>query len=587
MNDLIEEKNSLKLVDFLFENKIIDQDKQSKILEEYENSGDDIGSILLKSKIVNRDTLILLIIEAFKNGILTIQDIYSDFSIDIDLFLEKFSIATSTDYIDLYSVAVDYMLGAKVGFEKISKLNILPYAQDDLNIYIAVKDPFDISLQDQLHRLFRNKLIKISIANPEQIEKHIHNIEVSESVKDLIISIRRELTMTSSDGLESSGILKLIELILKTAIISGGSDIHVEPSETSCIVRCRIDGMLKEIFVFDKDIYPPLASRIKLLANLDIAEKRKPQDGRFSATVMEKGYDFRMSTLPIMTGESIVMRILDKSKVMIKLESLGMHPENYQKFRGAMDAPYGIIFVTGPTGSGKTTTLYAGLNAIKNVKTKIITVEDPVEYQMNLIQQTQVNNKANLTFATALRSILRQDPDIVMIGEVRDKETLQIAVEASLTGHLVFSTLHTNDAVSAVTRIVDMGIEPYLISGALVAIQAQRLIRKVCPHCRVKTELTEGVKKDFEKFLSVKDHTFFKPKGCDKCMQTGYAGREMVSEVLVIDDTIASMIARGTSKEEISEYAINNGFVSMFQDSALRAAKGKTTVEEVYRVAKS
>jgi len=299
---------------------------------------------------------------------------------------------------------------------------------------------------------------------------------------------------------------------LKTSIISGGSDIHIEPTETSCIVRSRIDGMLKEIFVFDRDIYPPLSSRIKLLANLDIAEKRKPQDGRFSATIMEKHYDFRISTLPIMTGESIVLRILDKSKVMIKLEDLGMHPENYQKFRNAMSAPYGIIFVTGPTGSGKTTTLYAGMNAIKDVKKKMITVEDPVEYQMNLIQQVQVNSKANLTFATALRSILRQDPDIIMIGEVRDKETLKIAIEASLTGHLVFSTLHTNDAVSAITRIVDMGIEAYLISGALVAIQAQRLIRKVCPHCKVKTELPEDMLSEIRPLIP-EHYQFYKAKG--------------------------------------------------------------------------
>jgi general secretion pathway protein E len=514
-----------------------------------------------------------------------LEDIYKEFSIDIDEFLLKFSEITGTPMVDLHSVEVNYSLGAKVGYDKISKIGILPYKEDDLNIYVAVKDPFDITLQDQLQRIFRNKLIKVFLANPDQIAKHLHNIEISESVKDLIAEIRQE-SKVSEDVNEISGILKLIELILKTSIIGGGSDIHIEPTETNCIVRCRIDGMLKEIFVFDKDIFPPLSSRIKLLANLDIAERRKPQDGRFTATVMEKVFDFRISTLPIMTGESIVMRILDKSKVMIKLESLGMHPQNYKKFRNAMNAPYGIIFVTGPTGSGKTTTLYAGLNAIKDVKKKIITVEDPVEYQMKLIQQVQVNNKANLTFASALRSILRQDPDIIMIGEVRDKETLKIAIEASLTGHLVFSTLHTNDAVSAITRVVDMGIEAYLVSGALVAIQAQRLIRKLCPHCKVKTEINDEVKRDFAKFLP-DSYQFYKAKGCEKCMNTGYMGREMVSEVLEIDDNLSSMIARGASKEEMLEYALDNGFVSMFEDAGMRALAGKTTVEEVYRVAKS
>jgi len=577
-------KKSLSLIDFLHSNKIITKEVAESIESEYEESGDDLGSLLIKNKIVTQDTLILLLIEAFKNGVLLLEDIYKEFSLDVDDFIQKFSVATNTEMVDLYGEEVNYVLGAKTGYDKLEKLHVLPYKEDDLNIYVAVKDPFNIALQDQMQRLFRNKLIKIQIANPDQIDKHLHNIEISESVKDLIAEIRQEFK-TTEDETESSGILKLIELILKTAIIGGGSDIHIEPSETSCIVRCRIDGMLKEIFVFDKDIFPPLGSRIKLLANLDIAERRKPQDGRFSARVMDKPYDFRMSTLPIMTGESIVIRILDKSKVMIKLEDLGMHPENFRKFRDACDAPYGVIFVTGPTGSGKSTTLYAGMNAIKSVKRKMITVEDPVEYQMALLQQVQVNPKAGLSFASALKSILRQDPDIIMIGEVRDQETLKIAVEAALTGHLVLSTLHTNDAVSAVTRILDMGIESYLISGALVAIQAQRLIRKLCPSCKVKTEMTDEVHNDFSKYLPA-EYQFYKAKGCDKCMHTGYAGREMVSEVLVIDDNLASMIAQGKSKEEMLEYALEQGFVTMFQDAALRAASGRTTIEEVYRVAK-
>ena len=579
-------KEELGILDFLCDNKIITEDIAKEIEEENEDTGDDIGSILIKRGIVNSDTLILLLIEALKNGIILLSEVYTKFSIDIDVFIEKFAKSRNCDYIDLFSVDVNYTIGAKIGYERISKIGVLPYKEDDLNIYIAAKDPFDMGLQDSLHRIFRNKLIKVAIANPDQIAKHLHNIEISESVKDLISEIRQEFKASDINAEESSGILKLIELILKTAIISGASDIHIEPTETNCIIRARIDGMLKEIFVFDKDIFPPLGSRVKLLGNLDIAEKRKPQDGRFSATIMDKHYDFRMSTLPIMTGESMVMRILDKSKVMIKLEDLGMHPENYKKFRAAMDAPYGVIFVTGPTGSGKSTTLYAGMNAIKSVKRKMITVEDPVEYQMSLLQQVQVNNKANLTFATALRSILRQDPDIIMIGEVRDKETLKIAIEASLTGHLVLSTLHTNDAVSAITRIIDMGIEAYLVSGALVAIQAQRLIRKLCPHCKVKTTLPEEMLKDVKDFIP-ETYQFYKARGCEKCMQTGYVGRDMVSEVLVVDEDMQSMIARGVSKEDILEYALENGFVTMFEDAAIRAAIGKTTIEEVYRVAKS
>ena len=581
-------KKSVSLVDFLLQNRVINEEVYKNIITQYDESDDDIGTILIDNKIVNKDTLILLLIEALKSGILTLSDIYNEFtSIDLDEFLNKYANILGIEFVDLYSIEVNYQIATKLGYEKLEKIGALPYKEDDLNIYFALKDPNDLMVRDALNRFSKNKLIKIALANPQQIEKHLHNIEKNESVKDLINEIREEFKSGASESVgESSGILKLIELILKSAIVSGGSDIHIEPTETNCIVRARIDGMLKEIFVFDKDIFPPLGSRLKLLANLDIAEKRKPQDGRFSSVIMDKNYDFRISTLPIMTGESIVMRILDKSKVMIKLEDLGMHPQNYKKFRNSMNAPYGIIFVTGPTGSGKTTTLYAGLNAIKSVQKKIITVEDPVEYQMNLIQQVQVNPKANLTFASALKSILRQDPDIIMIGEVRDKETLKIAVEASLTGHLVLSTLHTNDAVSAVTRIVDMGIEPYLVSGALVAIQAQRLVRKLCPYCKTKVTLPEDIMKDVMPYIPNSNYQFYKAKGCEKCMDSGYIGREMVSEVLVVDENIQSMIARGESKERILEYALKNGFINMFADAAIRASQGRTTIEEAYRVAK-
>ena len=582
------EKKSILLVDFLLHNKIINEQMYNNIITQFEESDDDIGTILIDNKIVNSDTLILLLIEAVKNGIITLTDVYNEFSsINLDKFLTQYASATGIEFVDLYNIEVNYQVGAKLGFDKLEKIGALPYKEDDLNIYFAIKDPSDMMIRDALNRFSKNKLIKIALANPQQIEKHLHNIEKNESVKELINEIRDEFKSGANESVgESSGILKLIELILKSAIVSGGSDIHIEPTETSCVVRARIDGMLKEIFVFDKDIFPPLGSRLKLLANLDIAEKRKPQDGRFSSVIMDKNYDFRISTLPIMTGESIVMRILDKSKIMIKLEDLGMHPTNYKKFRGSMDAPYGIIFVTGPTGSGKTTTLYAGLNAIKSVQKKIITVEDPVEYQMNLIQQVQVNPKANLTFASALKSILRQDPDIIMIGEVRDRETLKIAVEASLTGHLVLSTLHTNDAVSAVTRIVDMGIEAYLVSGALVAIQAQRLVRKLCPYCKSKITLPEDVLEDVKPYIPQSGFQFYKARGCEKCMDSGYMGREMVSEVLVVDENIQSMIARGESKEKILSYALENGFINMFADAAIRASQGKTTIEEAYRVAK-
>ena len=573
------------IIDFLVKNKIITEKKAKELEEEAKDK--KIGELLVKKGYFPEQNIKLLVKELYKRNLITLEEIRDHFSLNIEEFLKDLAKDLKIPYIDFDTTDIDYSIASKAPLEYLKKFSALPFKEDEINVYVALKDPSNITVQDVMQRIFPRKLIKVVLADPDQIEKHINKLETNAKIKDIIEDIKKESTKNQLENTKnSSAILKLIEIILKNSILARGSDIHIEPTKTNCIVRTRIDGALNEMFIFDKEIYPPLSSRIKLLANLDIAEKRKPQDGRFSATILNKEFDFRVSTLPIVTGESIVMRILDKSKVMIKLEDLGMQKETYERFYKAMHAPYGIIFVTGPTGSGKSTTLYAALNAIKSVETKIITVEDPVEYQVNMIQQTQVNEKAGLTFAEALRSILRQDPDIIMIGEVRDQETLRIAIQAALTGHLVFSTLHTNDAISAVTRVVDMGIEPYLVSGALAAIEAQRLVRKLCPYCKTPTILPDNLLKEIENDLP-ENYQFYKAKGCEKCSQTGYMGREMVSEVLGIDTTLSSMIARSASKEEMLKYAISKGFKTMFQDGILRAAKGITTIEEIFRVAKS
>jgi len=574
-------------LNYLINNRIVDQNSADEISKKIENSKETLGNILLESGFFTKDDLFLLIIEFYKKGYITLGEINNNFAIDVIYFLKELAKNLKLKYVDLDSVDLDYGMLAKLPFSQLKKLGALPIKEDEINVYIALIDPMNMNAQEGVQRIFPRKLVKYVIAEPFQIEKYINKAEMSESIKGLIGEIRKEITSSAAENpQESSGILKLIEIILKTTILAGASDIHIEPTENNCVVRGRIDGMLNETFIFDKDIYPPLASRMKLLSNMDIAEKRKPQDGRFSATILGREFDFRISTLPILNGESIVIRILDKSKVMINIEDLGMHPNNYTKFSKAMKAPYGIIFVTGPTGSGKTTTLYAALNAIKNVSTKIITVEDPVEYQLNLTQQVQVNQKAGLTFASALKSILRQDPDIIMIGEVRDSETLRIAVQAALTGHLVFSTLHTNDSVSAITRVMDMGIEPYLLSGSLVAIEAQRLVRKLCPYCKEKITLPQTVFDDIKHYLP-KKYQFYKHHGCEKCAQTGYKGREMLSEILPVSEKMSSMIAQGESKKAIYDQAVSEGFTDMFQDGVIRASKGITTLDEIIRVAKS
>ncbi|MBD3810537.1 MAG: type II/IV secretion system protein [Sulfuricurvum sp.] len=429
-----------------------------------------------------------------------------------------------------------------------------------------------------IQRLFPRKSLKIAVATDKQIQAYLFKMELKDSVKELVNNIRNELRNigTIEEQQEASSILQLIDVILKACIKGRASDIHIEPTEKNCVVRGRIDGKLAEIFIFDRDIYPPLASRIKLLANLDIAERRKPQDGRFSAMVMDNEFDFRLSTLPIIYGESIVMRILDKSKALVKLEDSGMDSESYQKLIKGLQSPFGIILVTGPTGSGKTTTLYGALNELRNVEDKVITVEDPVEYRMNLIQQVQVNPKVGLSFADALRSILRQDPDKIMIGEIRDHETLEIAIKAALTGHLVISTLHTNDAISAIYRMSDMGIEPYLISGALVAVQAQRLVRKICKHCKKEADIPQNLLQEYSAFIP--PHTvFYHGVGCKECNGTGYMGREMICEVLPITENLSSMIARGASKDDLLKEAKREGFIGMFENGMAKAVRGITT----------
>lgn len=575
------------ILSYLLSSQIIDKKSSQDIIAHIQKSKKNLGTTLLEHNYLEKEDLLVLIIDLYKNKIVNTENINEYFSLDIEYFLQRFAQSMNYQYLDLDSVDIDYKVASRVSLDKLKKAEALPIKEDDLNIYVAFKDPLNILSQELVQRLFSTKLLKIIVSEPSKIDKYLNKMGLNESIKGLIEDIRAELASNiNSNPQESSGVLKLIETVMKTVIVSGGSDVHIEPTQNSCIIRSRIDGILSETFIFDKDVYPPLSSRLKLLANIDIAEKRKPQDGRFSAKIMGKEYDFRVSTLPILNGESIVIRILDKSKAMIKLENLGMYQKNYNKFSQAMKAPYGIIFVTGPTGSGKTTTLYAALNAIKSVQTKIITVEDPVEYQLNLTFQSQVNEKAGLTFASALRSILRQDPDIIMIGEVRDQETLRIAIQAALTGHLVFSTLHTNDSISAVTRILDMGIESYLVSGALVAIEAQRLIRKLCIYCKKPISLSDSMYKDLKSLLP-NEYQFYKSVGCERCSNTGFKGREMVSEILLISEKIASMIAKGESKEALAIQAEKEGFINMYKDGVLKAAKGITSIDEILRVTKA
>ena len=539
------------------------------------------------SGFMTMDRLIRFIVHQIQDGVynLSIIDNY-DYIYEKDVLI-KLANVLNLHFVDLDSIDMDYNLTSRVPLVQLEKYNALPISMDDMYVTIAFSDPLNIDAQESIQRLFPKKIVRTALSTSKQIASYLHKISIKDSVKDLVKKIKDELNSISSmeEQQEASSILLLIDVVLKTCINNRGSDIHIEPTEKNCVVRARVDGKLIETFIFEKEIYPPLASRLKLLANLDIAEKRKPQDGRFSTAVGSREFDFRISTLPILYGESIVMRVLDKEKALVKLEDAGMDHASYQKLLKGLQAPYGIILVTGPTGSGKTTTLYGALNELRNVEDKVITVEDPVEYRMNLIQQVQVNAKVGLSFADALRSILRQDPDKIMIGEIRDQETLEIAIKAALTGHMVISTLHTNDSISAIPRMADMGIEHYLISGALVAIQAQRLVRKICKHCKVEENLSATVLEEIDGIVP-EGAKFYKGSGCKECSDSGYMGREMICEVLTITDELSTLIAKGAGKDAMLEQAKKDGFVDLFQNGVQKALDGITSIEEILKVAK-
>ena len=577
----------VKLIKMMLEEDLISKDAISKLVRSRPPKKVSFSNLVLE-EMIDLETVQKFIAVKVRAGVITLEHLETIQGINLTPILEMVAKDLRIEFIDLDACDIDMHLFNKIPYSQLLKYNAMPIEETELNILVAFEDALDMGAQEALQRLFPKKPINIGIAKPSQIRKYLQQMEISDSVKGLVNEIRKDLNsagMDENDPEESPAVVKLIDIILKSSIVGKASDIHIEATEKNCIVRDRIDGMLKQTFTFDKDIFAPLSSRVKLMSGLDIAEKRKPQDGRFSALVSKKEFDFRVSTLPTMHGESIVMRILDKSKVMIRLEDAGMSKANFDKISQGIAAPFGIVLVTGPTGSGKTTTLYGALNAIRDPRDKIITVEDPVEYQMGGIQQVMVKADVGLSFAAALKSILRQDPDKIMIGEIRDQETLRIAIQAALTGHLVLSTLHTNDSISAVNRILDMGIEPYLLSGALVAIQAQRLVRKLCYNCKIEHIPEEKMLREIREFVP-EDAVFYTGEGCKECNRTGYAGREMISEVLMISEELARMVANGASKEAMTKQALKEGFSNMFEDGIRKAMTGATTVEEIYRVAK-
>ncbi|RMD85832.1 MAG: type II/IV secretion system protein, partial [Calditrichaeota bacterium] len=378
-------------------------------------------------------------------------------------------------------------------------------------------------------------------------------------------------------------VVKLVNLIIAQAILDKASDIHIEPEEKSLRVRYRIDGILHEAFNPPKHLQAAIISRIKILSDLDIAESRVPQDGRFQVSLNGREVDLRVSTLPTVHGENVVLRILDKSSLMIDLEELGFSEDSLKQFKSLLASSYGIILVSGPTGSGKTTTLYSALQSINTPDKNIVTIEDPVEYRLKMIRQSQVNVKAGLTFASGLRAILRQDPDIVMVGEIRDSETAKIAVEAALTGHLVLSTIHTNDAPGGLTRLTEMGVEPFLTASATVGVVAQRLVRRICENCKEPYKPSPAILEELG-ISQEKERRFYRGVGCEECKNTGYKGRMGIYEIMSMDETLRELTLKQASSDQIKKVAIQHGMRTLRQDGLFKAIQGITTLEEVIRV---
>jgi general secretion pathway protein E len=484
----------------------------------------------------------------------------------------------------------------KIPIQYLKKQKIVPLETPDAFL-IAVNDPSNFQAVDDLMRLVGRHDAELVLASEGAIlsaigfaydlgrdsAQEFTEIMNGESADSIISEI--EETADLLDEASDAPIIKLVNLVLAQAIKDRASDIHIEPYANSLKIRYRIDGMLYNLLNLPRRIQSSLVSRIKIMAKLNIAEKRLPQDGRIEVRIGDKSVDIRVSVIPTAFGERVVLRLLDKSQALLTLSDLGLDDTKIKLFDRLIKSPYGIVLVTGPTGSGKTTSLYAALSKINSPEINIITIEDPIEYQIEGIGQIQVNPKIELTFATGLRSIVRQDPDVILVGEIRDRETAEIAIQSSLTGHLVFSTLHTNDAASAITRLIDMGIEPFLVSSSVIAIVAQRLVRVLCPRCKEEYEpdaeslIDAGIPRS-----AINGRPIFRRKGCNACMNTGYRGRTGIFEIMNMDEGVKKLILKTSDSNQINEEATRNGMSTLVQDGARKVLEGITTVEEVLRV---
>ena len=509
-----------------------------------------------------------------KRGLVTEKALVSILSLEID-----------RPFLSLERLKPDPQLGKLLQESTARQFHVVPVSKIGMTLTVAVADPFDVLALDELRGVTHCK-IECVLSSPQDIETALDRLY---SAVQSFGPPKNRLPIRTLEKETAAPCVKMVDRLLNDALKNRASDIHIEPLEKTVRVRFRIDGNLREIETFSKKDLRPVLTRVKIMSKLDITESRLPQDGRLKIKMTDREVDCRVSVLPVMHGGKVVMRILDKTNLQIGLENLGFLPETLEAFKAAVKKPFGMILVTGPTGSGKSTTLYSILNQLNTPEKNIITIEDPIEYQVRGITQIQTRSEVGLDFAKGLRATLRQSPDVVMVGEIRDAETADIAIKASLTGQLVLSTLHTNDAAGAMTRLVDMGVEPFLIASSVILVAAQRLVRNVCPSCKkdadIPTEVLRGLAHDLDRICpNSKERIFLKGQGCARCNGTGYYGRMGILETLVVTDELRDLVTRRASSFEIKEAALKKGMTTLRDDALKKFCMGRTTLEEVLRV---
>jgi len=558
------------LSDILYKKKLITEEQLARILKIQKGNNKDLQKVIIDLDILKKDEMMLAL---------------------ADEIGEK--------YVNLNEITIDPTIVVLIPEEMARRHQLIAIDKDEKKLTLAMANPLDVFAHDEL-KIRLGYDIESVLSYGEDIDKALDEVfgvtdewdQVIDKIENMQVTVLKEEEREKADisaitENEEAPVVSLVNLAILRAVKEKASDIHIEPfGEDTLKVRYRIDGILHDVMSLPRNLQLSVISRIKIMSDLDIAEKRLPQDGRIQVNVGGRKINIRVSILPAVTGESAVLRILDPSSILIELDSLGFSPDILPDFLSLIKKPNGIILVTGPTGSGKSTTLYTTLNLLNSTEKKIMTIEDPVEYRLKGISQVQAKPKIGLTFAAGVRSFLRQDPDIMLVGEIRDRETAEIAVQAALTGHIVLSTLHTNDAPSSVIRLIDMGIEPFLISSSVVGVVAQRLVRRICPKCKKEIKMTPDIEKILDEYeIKNNELILYKGEGCPHCKETGYKGRIAIFELMLMTENIRDLISKNSTTGKLREAAISEGMCQLREDGIKKVCEGLTTIEEVLRVA--